>query len=153
MMKDKIKDLMDEICAFTQINNEYKISEVNHEKLEKLKNNEMGIYIFYDDKNVILKVGKVNSYSNERWIYQHYNMYSSKSNLALSIFHNHDYCQKHDILCDENNIKEWIKNNTKRINIVIQRAGHSDAFKLNLIESWLHLKLNPLFEGRALKKI
>lgn len=102
---------------------------------------EMGIYVFlYMDK--FLKIGKAGANSNARFLSQHYNPKSAQSTLARSILYDPDM-QNRGIT--ENNVGIWIKNNCRRIDILL----HVDLgiFSLELIEAALHFKYEPLYEG------
>lgn len=152
-MIEKIKRYLNELEIFKE--RKYEISLCNHEDIPKLKDNKMGIYI-YMIGNEFLKIGKAWTNSDARWIYQHYNYNSSKSNLASSIINDKDFCKENNLkkITKENKenreyIRTWLKNNTQRINIIIKRSNDSkrDLFYLNLMESWLHYKCNPKYEG------
>jgi len=110
-------------------------------KTESLPKGKMAIYIFiYND--ICLKVGKVGPNSNPRYNSQHYNPKSSKSNLAKSILAD-DYFKTFDIT--EKNVGEWIKKNTRRINILLdENLGY---FILNYIEAYFQLTYKPKYEG------
>ncbi len=101
----------------------------------------MGIYTFYYN-GVFLKIGRTGLKSNARFLSQHYNPKSAKSNLAKSILN--DENMKHLDL-DENNISEWIKMNCQRVDILI--SEELGIFALELVEASLHFKYKPIYEG------
>lgn len=77
--------------------------------------------------------------SNARFQSQHYNKNSSNSNLAKSIFSDKSLDIELEI-----NLKKYIVENFNRINIYI---NSSNQLLTNLLESYLHYKLNPKYEG------
>ena len=76
-MNKTIEEYLHELDAFKEI--KYEINICNHENIPKLEDNKMGIYI-YILNNEFLKIGKAWTNSDARWMYQHYNFNSSKSN-------------------------------------------------------------------------
>ena len=100
-----------------------------------------GVYIF-QYKNCFLKIGKVGENSNARFLSQHYNPDSSKSNLASSILN--DNTMK-SLGINKDNVGKWIKNNCRRIDIFFN--GDLGIFVPELIEAALHYKYEPLYEG------
>ena len=106
-----------------------------------LPDRHMAVYVFIHDK-VYLRIGKVGSRSHSRFKNHHYNPNSSGSNLAKSILGDNDM-KKFGL--DENNVGDWIRRNTQRIDILIDSS--ISIFALELLESFLHCKLNPKYEG------
>ena len=106
-----------------------------------LINGMMGIYIF-ELNGVCLKIGKAGEKSDARFRSQHYSPKSSQSNLAKSILT--DSNMKNYGL-DEDNISDWIKNNTRRIDIFIDSKLGIPV--LNLLEAYLQCKFKPKYEG------
>lgn len=101
----------------------------------------MGIYIFcYGGK--FLKIGKAGPSSNARFLSQHYNPKSAQSTLAASILSDARMRNKG---INEDNVKEWIKNHCRRIDILLD--AELGIFTLELIEALLHYKYEPLYEG------
>lgn len=96
------------------------------------------VYIFkYKDK--YLKVGKANSKSKARYLSQHYNPNSCKSNLSKSIINN---------LGMKSIMKKcipgkWLKENTTRYNILIPNSYGKNF--VNFAEAYFLLKCNPIF--------
>ncbi|MDR3199591.1 MAG: hypothetical protein LBU34_17115 [Planctomycetaceae bacterium] len=110
-------------------------------KTDILPDNKMGIYSFFY-KGKCLKIGKAGTKSKARYNSQHYNPDSSKSNLAKSIITDTTFPVKN---LDNNNVGDWIKQNTQRINILID--NNSGKFLLNYIESFMQLYYKPKYEG------
>ena len=89
-----------------------------------------------------LKIGKAGPNSNARFTSQHYLPFSSQSNLSKSILQDEDM-QKLGITAD--NVREWIKHNTRRIDIIL--AESLGILTLELIEAVLHYRYEPKYEG------
>ena len=107
----------------------------------KMPPEKMAVYTFIYNGQ-FLKIGKANQKSEARFTYQHYNPNSARSTLAKSILND---TKLTDARLDDNNIGEWIKNNCLRVDIIInERLG---VFTLNLIESILHYRYEPKYEG------
>ena len=106
-----------------------------------LKPGTMGVYTFlYKDQ--FLKIGKAGPNSNPRFSSQHYNPGSSSSCLADSILEDPDMTV-HNLTVKS--VGKWIKQNCRRIDILI--GAGLDIFTLELIESSLHYKYKPKYEG------
>jgi len=105
-----------------------------------LPHGKIALYAFFY-KNECLKLGKVGSSSNSRFNSQHYNPNSSNSNLAKSLLSDNDF--KENITID--NVGNWIKENTKRINIIMSK--NVGVFVLNFCEAFLQLCFKPKYEG------
>ena len=118
-----------------------------HKAPERLPNGKMAIYIFqYRDKT--LKVGKVGPNSRARYTSQHYNFKSSQSNLAASLLKGYETLGLSKM--SEENVAQWIKTHTHRTNLLLEtRLG---VPTLNLLEAFLHCRLEPVFEGFASQK-
>jgi len=145
---NEIENLINEfiqICKQAQISLKedditLEVFHANNKHLNSVNslNGKMAIYIFYSiQTNEYLKIGKVGVKSNSRFTNQHYNPLSSKSNLAKSLIKNQ--------ISDFQNVEEWIRKNTNRYNIKIN--AKYGKFLLSFFETFLHLKLNPKFEG------
>lgn len=106
-----------------------------------LPRGKMGIYAF-SYNNRFLKIGKVGQNSNARFQSQHYKPNSSQSNLAKSILNDAMFDSEN---LNEDNVGDWIKNNVRRIDFVIDAS--LGIFVLNLIEAFLHCYFEPLYEG------
>jgi|GEM_PF-1846489 len=115
----------------------------------KLPDGKMAIYIFKKGKTY-LKIGKVGPNSNPRFYSQHYNKKGAKSNLANSLL-NDEEMKRYKL--DETKIESWIKGNTHRIDILLDmKIGYKkEIFVLNYLESFLHCKFNPKYEGKPAK--
>lgn len=108
---------------------------------QKLKQGMMGVYTFsYHDR--FLKIGKVGSKSNARFLSQHYLPNSAKSTLAASILADKDM-EYLGLTADT--VGLWIKENCRRIDLLIN--ANLDVFTLELIEASLHYKYQPKYEG------
>lgn len=102
----------------------------------------MAVYVFnWNDR--CLKVGKVGPKSQARYTSQHYNPASSKSNLARSILSAREALGIANM--SESNIGFWIKENIDRENFLIDASCGMPV--LTLLESFLHCRLRPMFEG------
>ena len=101
----------------------------------------MGVYTFlYQD--AFLKIGKAGPNSGARFSSQHYLPNSSASNLARSILND---TRMQDLGLTEKNVGSWIKQNTRRIDILLDAS--LGIFTLELIEAALHFKYEPRYEG------
>lgn len=113
-----------------------------HSPPNRLPKGKMAVYVFSLGERC-LKVGKVGPRSQARYTSQHYKPNSSKSNLAKSILDHKD--ELGVVHIDELTVGDWIKNNTDRINFILEaRLG---VPVLTLLEAFLQCRLKPLFEG------
>lgn len=110
-------------------------------KPRALPNGMMGIYTFMYEGQ-FLKIGKAGPNSGSRFLTQHYNPKSAKSTLAASLLEDE---KMRDIGITKSNVGEWIKNNCRRIDILID--AELGIFALELIEVILHYKYEPVYEG------
>jgi len=78
-----------------------------------LPKGKMAVYVF-SNKEYVLKVGKAGSRSQARYTSQHYNPGSAPSTLAASILKDENAVQRYNL--NEQNISDWIKENTDRTN-------------------------------------
>lgn len=106
----------------------------------------MGVYTFWY-KEKFLKIGKAGPNSNARFLSQHYNPRSAQSTLAASILLDKGM-QNEGIT--EGNVGDWIKNNCRRVDILLD--ADLGIFALELIEAALHYKYEPLYEGFATQR-
>lgn len=112
-----------------------------HVAPNKLPDGKMAVYTFiYND--TFLKIGKVGAKSNARYTSQHYHPDSASSTLAKSILEDKTM---QNLGLTKDNIGEWIKTNCRRIDIEID--CDLGIFTLDLIESILHYKYTPKYEG------
>ena len=135
--------------AGVQLTEEAIVIEIlkNPHQPTSLSKDAMAVYVFqYGNK--FLKIGKTGPKSNARYLSQHYNPRSSQSNLAKSLLKNPDLLGIDGLT--EDNIGEWIKKNTVRINFILKKD--LGIAVLNLLEAFLQCKLSPLFEGFANQK-
>jgi len=113
-----------------------------HKPPSSLPPGKMAVYIFYW-RGECLKVGKVGPKSQARYVSQHYSPSSSQSNLAKSILSSQGKLSISGL--NEYNVGKWIKDNTDRINIILdQKVGMP---VISLLESFLQYRLNPRYEG------
>ncbi|HRX30172.1 MAG: hypothetical protein H6582_00025 [Crocinitomicaceae bacterium] len=131
------------VClSFKEIICEYLSAGSDH-ILTSLPSKSMAVYIFMDAKcELCYKVGKVGPKSQARYRNHHYLAKSSKSNLANSLLIDPNFMNNLDVHQDVGN---WIRENTTRINIVLPRE--QGMFTLNLLEAFMQCRLNPIYEG------
>jgi len=100
----------------------------------------MGIYTFlYKDR--FLKIGRVGSGSPQRFSYQHYKAKSAGSTLADSLIADPKMGGK----INDENVKDWIQKNCRRIDVLIdEKLG---VFAVALIEAAFHYYYEPKYEG------
>jgi len=103
----------------------------------------MAVYSFFLNERA-LKVGKVGPNSGPRFTYQHYTG-SALSTLSGSILSNQRRVGTSGL--DGKTAGDWIRANTDRIDILMPTNFGIPI--LSLLESFLHVRWNPLFEGRA----
>lgn len=115
---------------------------VPHQPPKTIPEGKMAVYsFFYNGK--ALKVGKAGPKSKARYTSQHYSAGSAPSTLAASLESKPEEIGLTKL--DVSNSKEWLKENTQRINFIINSSLGVDA--LNLIEAFLIAKLSPIYEG------
>lgn len=103
------------------------------------------VYIYYWPlKSDYLKIGMVSENSYNRFYKRHYEIVEKGSSLAKSIIKNRSSAVFADYNLDESKIEEWIESNLQRIDIIFETKVR---FAANLVESYLHVVLNPRFEG------
>jgi hypothetical protein len=100
------------------------------------------VYIFLLEDQC-LKVGKAGPKSSARYCSQHYNYASSNSNLSNSLFKSREKFSLQDL--PESEIGSWIKNKTKRVNLIIDAKYGAPV--LTLLEAFVQCRLSPYFEG------
>lgn len=105
-----------------------------------LPKGKMGVYMFFYGGR-FLKIGKAGPNSDARFRSQHY-AFNAKSTLAKSIVGDADFAEKG---INEANVGDWIKNNCRRIDILIDASA--GIFTLELIEGILHYVYEPKYEG------
>lgn len=102
----------------------------------------MGIYSFFLNGRT-LKVGKVGPNSGPRFTYQHYTG-SAPSTLRGSILSNQNLIGVAGLSAE--NVTDWIRENTDRIDLLVPEDFGIPL--LSLLEAFLHVRWNPVFEGR-----
>lgn len=115
-----------------------------HKQPSQLPKGYAAIYMFAygnDNEYEFLKIGKANAGSSIRFTSQHYG-FDSISTLAKSICFDKEFQDKG---IAPNNVKEWMLNNLRRINIYIKTSCGMKATEL--VEALMHYKFNPRFEG------
>lgn len=106
-----------------------------------LKRGKTGVYTFlYQDE--FLKIGKAGPNSYARFSSQHYHPDSAMSNLAKSILEDE---RMQGLGITRDNVGDWIKRNTRRIDIILDES--LGIFALELIEAALHFRYEPRYEG------
>jgi hypothetical protein len=110
-------------------------------KAKALPLGKMAVYSFFLDERA-LKVGKVGPNSGPRFTYQHYTG-SALSTLSGSILSNQRRVGAAGL--DNKTAGDWIRANTDRIDILMPAAFGIAV--LSLLESFLHVRWNPMFEG------
>jgi hypothetical protein len=90
-------------------------------------------------------VGKVGPNSNARYTSQHYLPNSARSNLARSILLKPAKIGAVGVA--SLSIGDWIKQHVDRVNLLAP-ASLGDPM-LSLLESFLHVRWKPLFEGKS----
>ena len=136
----KVSDLAGDPIALDEIDVEY--LDAPHIQPSKIPAGKMAVYAFWWD-GTWLKIGKVGPKSHARYTSQHYNPNSSRSNLAASLIKD----SKMDTVAELNqqNPGVWIKASTCRINILLPSVRNREL--LSLLESFLHVRLKPRYEG------
>jgi hypothetical protein len=113
-----------------------------HKPPSSLPKGKMAVYVF-SEENRTLKVGKVGPRSQARYTSQHYNAGSVPGTLAASILKDQNSVARH--AQNEANVSDWIKENTDRVNFILDvELGIS---VLTLLESFVQCRLRPVFEG------
>lgn len=149
-MKTKIQEtmlLIETISAklgFPINREDYEIQDLGcPHKISQLPEGKCAVYMFFY-QGMALKIGKANIKTKARFTYQHYG-FNANSTLAKSIVADERFVQ---MGITRDNVGDWLKAHTHRINILInEKCG---AAATELIESVFHYQLRPCFEG-ALK--
>ena len=113
-----------------------------HQPPKSLPASKMAVYVF-TDKERVLKVGKTGPNSGARYTSQHYNAKSANSTLAGSLLKDKEYSHKYQL--NEDNVSRWIKENTNRVNYIVD--ANVNLLTLNLLEAFAQCCLHPYFEG------
>jgi hypothetical protein len=115
-----------------------------HKAPGSLPTGKMAVYAFFLSGQA-LKVGKVGPKSAARYTSQHYNPASAGSTLAQSVLNN--AIRVGAVGVDQTSVGQWIKNHTDRVNLLLPTDLGLPT--LSLLESFLHVRWQPMFEGRA----
>ena len=115
-----------------------------HKPPNNLPKGKMAVYVFSMGESV-LKVGKAGRNSQARYTSQHYNPGSAPSTLAASILKDENAVQKYGL--NEENISDWIKESTGRVNFLLD--ADMGKWVLNLLEAFVQCRLQPRYEGFA----
>ncbi len=115
-----------------------------HKPPSNLPKGKMAVYVFFN-KEYVLKVGKAGSRSQARYTSQHYNPGSAPSTLAASILKDENSVQRYGL--NEENISNWIKESTDRVNFLLD--ADMGKWVLNLLEAFVQCRLQPRYEGFA----
>lgn len=115
-----------------------------HKPPSSLPKGKMAVYVF-SDRERVLKVGKVGRRSQARYTSQHYNAGSAPSTLAASILKDEYAVKKYGV--NEGNVSDWIKQNTDRVNFILD--ADLGVRVLTLLEAFVQCRLEPTFEGFA----
>jgi len=99
------------------------------------------VYVFFLGGRC-LKVGKAGAQSNARFSSQHYGT-KAPSTLAKSILKDQSVVGASGL--NEDNVGDWIVNNTIRINFFI--PSKYGMFALSLLEAFVQCRLEPEYEG------
>jgi len=146
-VKDEIIEAIEkvsEILGKPLTNSEIEIEDLvcPHTPPGKLPDDRAAVYSFIYNGE-FLKIGKANKKSQARYTSQHYSCKAAQSTLAKSICED-TQMQIHGVNAD--NVKEWIMQNTRRINILVKCKNSEWA--TGLIEAIMHYKYMPRYEGR-----
>lgn len=115
-----------------------------HKPPTRLPGEKMAVYAFFLGDRA-LKVGKAGPNSQPRYSYQHYNASSAPSTLAGSLIRNPAVVGIEGI--EASNIGRWIREHTDRVNFLLPEELGDPV--LSLLEAFLHVRWNPVFEGRG----
>lgn len=124
----------------TEIEN--KFPNAPHAPSSRISTGMMAIYGFWHD-GVWLKIGKVGPNSHARFVSQHFNAKSSRSNLAASL--TMDVQMAAVVGTDPLSVNHWIRTSTNRVNIFLPATRQ--LLLLTLLKAFLHVRLQPRFEG------
>jgi hypothetical protein len=112
-----------------------------HRPPSSLPAGKMAIYAFWWNGQW-LKIGKAGPNSGPRYISQHYTG-SAMSTLSGSLAND---TRMYDVLgFDRQRPGDWIKKSTCRVNILVSSNRHKEL--LSLLETFLHARLRPIYEG------
>ena len=153
IINNKEKDIKDEIIeAIEKVSiilgkpliykTEFEIEDRGcpHTPPSKLPNGCAAVYSFICNGK-FLKIGKANKKSHARFISHHYG-FNAPSTLAKSVCED---TQMQMLGINADNVKEWIKENTRRIDVIV--TCENSEWATCLIEAIMHYKYMPRYEG------
>ena len=120
-----------------------------HERPQSLRNNQRAIYIFFKGSQW-LRIGQTD-YS-ARFTSQHYGIKRAGSTLAMDVRNHSNECEFNG---SDDEIGNWILLNCGRANLRLPVHGvepKACEYFAKLLESYLHYRLNPRFEGRRKRR-
>jgi hypothetical protein len=112
-----------------------------HKAPTKLPSGKMAVYAFFLNGQAL----KVGTKSVARYTSQHYNPESAKSTLAQSILKNAAKIGAAHL--DPVSVGNWIRTHTDRVNLLAPTS--LGLLMLSFLESFLHVRWKPIFEGRV----
>ena len=115
-----------------------------HKPPSPLPKGKVAVYIF-SDSECVLKVGQVGPNSQPRYTSHHYNPVSSGSNLSKSLLEDEYAKRKYNL--SRETVGEWIKQNTDRVNFIVDAGYYGPV--LNLLEAFVQCRLDPIYEGHV----
>ena len=147
--KSEIRSAIDEFFHIDALQSyqlsqiEYNIEFAPHKPSRDLKNDEMGIYIFFNSKRYV-KIGIATDQG--RFKRDNYRIIDKASTLAKSI-KNCPHLVDFDV--KETDIGKWMKENLGRAEIIMPKSWGLSFLKM--FEAFLQFKFNPVYEGRVKK--
>ncbi len=113
-----------------------------HTRPKQLPEGKMAVYVFSTDTE-ILKVGKVNTGSENRYRHHHYNPQGAGSTLAKSLMEDENIPAM--FRPDKKTVSDLIMEHTDRANFLLD--AELGFFVLNLFEAYIQCRLKPKYEG------
>ncbi len=113
-----------------------------HTPPKELSEEKMAVYVFSTDTEV-LKVGKANTGSENRYLYQHYNPDAAGSTLAKSLMQDENIPSM--LRPVKESVSDMIMERTDRVNFLLD--VELGLFVLNLFEAYIQCRLRPIYEG------
>ena len=113
---------------------------------DPLPTEKMAAYLFFKvGDEECLKVGQVGEKSGDRFKNQHYRVDPKRSSLAKSVLN--DPSMK--AVVGKTSIKEWLRGNTFRVDVLIRSKGnkHQNKLILNFVEGLLQFRFKPRYES------
>ena len=116
-----------------------------HQPPSSLPKGKSAVYIF-STNHCVLKVGQAGPKSNARYTSQPYNPDSAQSTLASSLLKDQVRWQGHNL--NEENVPDWIKKNTHRVNYLLNADVPKSKWVRTLLEAFVQCRFPPVYEGR-----